>query len=298
MTDRLRPADALHLLGGVSTWAELSGATSGWAVRAAVADGTICRVGHGRYSLPALPTARACAERLCGVVSHESAAQSLGLQTVSRASRVHVTVPRERRLRRRAADVQVHWQSLHPSEIDGWRTTPLRTVLDCARTLPFVEGLAVADSAARAGMITRDELVSAACALRGAGRGKVIRVADMVDGRAASVLESALRGVLLEAGLRDFEPQYVIADGDMYVRVDLADAGRRIVLEADSFEHHGSRGALARDCRRYNELVLRQWRVLRFAWEHVMFEADWVVGVVRSVSSTSVGPTLRTPAAG
>jgi very-short-patch-repair endonuclease len=48
--------------------------------------------------------------------------------------------------------------------------------------------------------------------------------------------------------------------------VDLGDPARKIVAEADSFEYHGSREALARDCRRYDELVARGWRVLRYAW--------------------------------
>jgi very-short-patch-repair endonuclease len=52
------------------------------------------------------------------------------------------------------------------------------------------------------------------------------------------------------------------------------------VLEADSFEHHGHRSALARDCQRYSELTSRGWLVLRFAWEHVIFDPAWVAGRV------------------
>jgi len=54
------------------------------------------------------------------------------------------------------------------------------------------------------------------------------------------------------------------------------------VSEADSFEHHGHRSALVADCRRYNELVVRGWLVLRFAWEHVMFDPDWVESTLRA----------------
>ena len=52
------------------------------------------------------------------------------------------------------------------------------------------------------------------------------------------------------------------------------------MLEADSFAHHGHRAALERDCRRYTELTIRGWRVLRFAWEHVMFEPEWVAACI------------------
>jgi very-short-patch-repair endonuclease len=62
--------------------------------------------------------------------------------------------------------------------------------------------------------------------------------------------------------------------------VDLANPERRIVLEADSFRHHADRGAFRNDCRRYDELVRIGWGMLRFAWEHVMFERGWVAEVV------------------
>ena len=89
-----------------------------------------------------------------------------------------------------------------------------------------------------------------------------------------------MRAIVLQARLRGFEPQVVISDDGFSARVDLAHRRLRLVLEADSFEHHGTRGALVRDCRRYDELTVRGWRVLRFAWEHVMFEPEWVAATV------------------
>ena len=56
------------------------------------------------------------------------------------------------------------------------------------------------------------------------------------------------------------------------VRPDLVDVGRRIALEADSFAWHGSRAALAADCRRDNALVVSGFVVLRFSWEQVVGE--------------------------
>jgi very-short-patch-repair endonuclease len=41
------------------------------------------------------------------------------------------------------------------------------------------------------------------------------------------------------------------------------------------------RGALDRDARRYNELVVRGYLVLRFSWEQVVGDPAWVVAVVR-----------------
>ena len=52
------------------------------------------------------------------------------------------------------------------------------------------------------------------------------------------------------------------------------------MLEADSFEFHGERSALSRDCERYDELASRGWIVLRFTWEQVMLRPGWVAQVV------------------
>jgi very-short-patch-repair endonuclease len=65
--------------------------------------------------------------------------------------------------------------------------------------------------------------------------------------------------------------------------VDLGDPRCRVALEADSFEHHGTRRALRDDCRRYDELVRVGWTVLRFAWEHVVLDPAWVRAVVGDV---------------
>lgn len=54
------------------------------------------------------------------------------------------------------------------------------------------------------------------------------------------------------------------------------------MLEADSFEFHGQRAALTRDCERYDELVARGWLVLRFTWEQVMLRPDWVARVIEA----------------
>jgi very-short-patch-repair endonuclease len=72
------------------------------------------------------------------------------------------------------------------------------------------------------------------------------------------------------------QPQVVIADREGRGRADLVDVQRRLVVEAESHTWHSRRGALRRDCRRYTKLTLLGWRVLRFAWEDVMFHPDYV----------------------
>ena len=73
--------------------------------------------------------------------------------------------------------------------------------------------------------------------------------------------------------------------GRRVVRPDLVDERLKLVVEADSFEHHGSRKALVIDCARYDNLVADGWTVLRFAWEQVMFQAAWVRSTLVAATS-------------
>lgn len=286
------PADVLARLGRGATTGELVALCGRAALRRAVSDASVVRTARGHYALPGLADPRLAAERLCGVVSHGSAARIWGLPVLTREDAPHVTLPPHRKSRPGSATR--HWLPLAPHEVVDGVTSPLRTVLDCARTLPFGPALAVADAALRLRLVRPVELERAAAGVRGPGARRARLVAAAADGRAASPMESVLRGHLLHGRIRTFQPQLVIADDGFRARVDLGDPRHRIVAEADSFEHHGSRAALVRDCRRYDELVVRGWLVLRFAWEHVMFEPDWVLATVRGALLTRSASTRRT----
>jgi very-short-patch-repair endonuclease len=91
-----------------------------------------------------------------------------------------------------------------------------------------------------------------------------------------------LRALLIDAGITGFEPQVLITDGDFEARVDLADVQRRLVIEADGFEFHGTRKALVRDCRRHVGLAVLGWTSLRFSWEDIVGDGGYVVDSVRA----------------
>ncbi len=271
------PARALRYLGGSARRADLLRQTSARALTRAVSGQEVVRVARGRYALPLLPPALQMAGALSGVVSHASAAQYWQLEAIAEPASIHITVPPS--AHRRA----VRAATLHYAATDAERiTSPLRTVLDCARSMPFREGLAIADSALRRQLITRDELMWAAHDLTGPGSRVARRVCAWADARAANPFESALRASALDAGQQGFVPQFLIDDT---WRVDLGDPKRRIVAEADSFTFHGSRAALDRDCRRYDEMVSRGWLVLRFSWEQVMFDEPWVIQTIATCAA-------------
>jgi very-short-patch-repair endonuclease len=278
----LDPIAALAQLGGSADVKALDELCGRRALRRVVNSGDVERLARGRYSLPTGPDPVRSAVRLGGVASYESAATRWGIELPVRAeARAQVTVGRGRS-HLKLDGVEVHWADLSASDVDGSFTTPLRTVLDIARHRPFGTALAAADCALRMRLVLPGDLVAGAQRLRGPGCTQARRVADQADARAASVLESVLRAIMIEGEITGFEPQVEIHGDGFFARVDLGHHGRRIALEADSFEHHGHRAALARDCRRYTELTSRGWLVLRFAWEQVMFEPEWVVAMIRA----------------
>jgi very-short-patch-repair endonuclease len=251
------------------------------AIKRAVVGRTLVRIARGTYALPELPDVLTVAAATRGLVSHQTAAQLHQLEMVFPPTAIHVTV--RRGARPVLPDgVVAHQRQLPAGDLTRSKTSVLRTVFDCCATMSFREALAVADSAAR----RSPQFVGAfrqAAKAHGPGRVRRMQVARFATAEAANPFESALRGDLIEAGMTDLVPQFMVAVGRTTYRVDLADPVRRIAIEADSFAWHGSREALAADCRRYDELIRAGWLVLRFAWEQVMFDNEWVVGVVREV---------------
>jgi very-short-patch-repair endonuclease len=281
-------ADVVEMLrrcAGSATFAQLRLSHSGRAIRAALTDGRIERVAKGMYALPPATDPLAAARAQGGLVSHQSAALLHGFEVLDQPELPHVTIPRGQHRRNTRLDCELHWSNDVPAA--NGITTKLRTVVDCIRVLPFDAGLVVADSALRSGAIRPEEMLAAAAKVHGPGRGAARRVAEVADGRAESALESVLRSILIEAGVEGFVPQVVVRHGRFSARIDLADPLRRIALEADGFAHHGTRAALTRDCRRHSNLTLLGWRLIRYSWEDVMFDRDWIL---ESVERAIAGP--------
>ncbi|MGC1209343.1 MAG: DUF559 domain-containing protein [Ornithinimicrobium sp.] len=190
-----------------------------------------------------------------------------------------------------------HYVDLPSDDIREGVTTPTRTVLDCARTLPFDRALAVADSALRAQDITLTRLRSEAAQLRGRGSGAARRVAGHASYVSANPLESVLRAIAADVPGYSFVPQLRVWDHGLYATVDLGDERLKVALEAEGYAFHGGRKEFRRDCRRYDELVAWGWTVFRFTWEHVMLDPDFVIWTLESWLRTRRGqPVSPAPA--
>lgn len=180
---------------------------------------------------------------------------------------------------------------VHRAELPAGRTTSAETTLEmCLRQLPFDEALAVADSALREGF-DPGVLAGLAGGARGPGSRQLRRGAEAASPLAANPFESVLRALAIDVPGLTVRPQVPV----LTTRPDLVDERLRIVAEADSFAWHGSRGALDRDCGRYNMLVVHGWTVLRFSYEAVMHSpAEVRETLVATVRMTEVLTEQRT----
>lgn len=285
--------DAVPRLGWSPTRKELIAATSRQAFEQALADGRVVRLAHGRYGLPGrLDEARSAAVRVNGVMSHLTAALHWEFAVRTPPEQPVITVPRWRSLpKSRRGGVAIRWTNLPETDVaDGAPvTSPLRTVLDCAATLPLPEALVVADSALRTPFVTEAQLRAAAKQAPPRFRSRVTRVASYADGRAESALESLVRGIAADVPGLDLRPQVRIAGR----HPDLYDERLRLVVECDSFEFHSRRADLLRDCERYNVFALEKLVVVRFGWEHAMNRPAYVRETLTSLVDLLAVPSAQ-----
>ncbi|HEX5996493.1 MAG TPA: hypothetical protein VFY84_15240 [Jiangellales bacterium] len=268
---------------GVATWAQLKPYVTERQLAAAIGSGHVKRVGHGVYRLSWGQPDYGIAAALRGTLSHLSAARHHGLSLIRDPAETYVTVRPNRSGIKPPKDVRVFYRNIPPERTSGGVTDLVRTVLDCARDCPIPDALAIADSALRDFRLDHGELRAAAARLRGRHCQRVRQIVEWADPRAASVMESALRGLLCEAGLPIFEPQLPIkvSNGETW-HPDLGHAASRTVIEAESLLNHGAPTRLEIDTQRYDEFAAAGYLVLRFTWRQITGRPEWVVDMVRS----------------
>ncbi len=269
------PSERLRELGGVATRGSLLRTCDRGDLDRAVAAGDIVRIARGRYALAVVDEADRAAARVGGVLALTSAALHHGWALKNVPDRPQVMLSRGRRVKPSERGVDIHRAELAPEDVEDGVTTVEVTLAHCLRRLPFDEALAVADSALRSG-VPRSVLTRVAEAARGPGSPQMRRVARLASPEAANPFESVLRAIAADVpGLR-VRPQVTVREPGIVARPDLVDLDSRIILEADSFEWHGGRAQLSADARRYDLLVVHGWLVLRFSYEHVMLQPDFV----------------------
>lgn len=101
-----------------------------------------------------------------------------------------------------------------------------------------------------------------------------------------SVLETRFLQLVRSAGLREPVPQYevTLTDGSV-VRLDFAYPHRMVGVELDGALYHSGERAERRDRRRDTRLGAIGWRVLRFGWDEVTRDPEYVLAMMRPVGS-------------
>jgi very-short-patch-repair endonuclease len=178
---------------------------------------------------------------------------------------------------------QLVWQSrvllpvrqLHPLPV----LSATDTVLHCAITLPIREAVAIADSAMRSRTITHKQLTAAVRAHHAnPATAGCARSCSSTDPKCGSVLESAFRVLVLEAGLARPSSQYWIGGA----RVDFCWVVLRIVVEVDGRRFHDPEDSRNKDRKRDHMLVSTSWRLLRFTWQEIVHDPGYVLGILNA----------------
>ncbi|GAB4099631.1 type IV toxin-antitoxin system AbiEi family antitoxin domain-containing protein [Sinomonas halotolerans] len=208
------------------------------------------------------------------VYSHTSAALLWGLSVWRARPVVHVAHASRAGEAGAHGDVVRHNQTIPDRDIrirNGMRVTSLeRTVIDCARILPFELAVIIADSGLAHGAEPEElrRLVVEGKGTRGIRR--VREVLAGADGRAESPAETRLRLLLAEWNLPEPELQLWIATEGGRERVDFAWTARRLVIEVHGFAKYFDHGLpdakVAAQQAREARLVAAGWRVLNIYW--------------------------------
>lgn len=216
--------------------------------------------------------------------SHASAAMIWGLRLWSVPDQVHVYqscrpgTGRDENVRRHVTPID----ATAITTLSGLPVTTLaRTAVDCAREMGPLPGLVVMDAAMRAGA-DRDQLLAL---LRvdptGRGMARAREIVRLADAGAESPQESALRFVMLRAGLPEPETQLRVDSRLGTFWGDLGWGRWRVLLEYDGRSKYTVAEALVNEKRRHDAIVEAGWRILRVTKEDLRTPTALVARVIR-----------------
>jgi very-short-patch-repair endonuclease len=118
---------------------------------------------------------------------------------------------------------------------------------------------------------------------RGHNGARILREAHarMTTG-SRSEAEQRMGCLLVRSRTGRWTPNLAIRDqrGRVLAEIDFAREDLLIAIEVDGRAHHSDRRSFERDRARQNALTLRGWLVLRFTWEQITGDPEWVIATV------------------
>ena len=216
------------------------------------------------------------------VYSHTSAARLHGLHLWKADDLIHLTQGFPTSPHGHGPDVRAHYSSLAPQYIStqkGLRLTSLeRTVVDCARILPYRQSLIIADHALQLG---GDQPLMQDIALQLTGH-KGIANARTVAARASALAESPgetlTRHFLHRMALPMPQEQVSVRTRHGDHRLDFAWRELLLALEFDGkikyFAYAPTQEVLYEERRREKALMEDGWQFIRIEWADLFREAE------------------------
>jgi predicted transcriptional regulator of viral defense system len=290
-------------LAGIVTTAELVAAgRSKGQIQTLVRQGTLMPVIRGVYArasqarkVQALPAgayliraaAALAATKPGAVVSHQSAAKLHELEQLDEPAKDVTLTGRPDGGRRGKNGIRMYSTALrtrYVTAVYGVRvTTVARTVIDVARTSPFVAGVVIADSALRARKTSKKELrrVLAECRQR-YGSARAARVVQFADARSESVLESIARVVFAEGGLPPPDLQVWLGGDEVIGRADFYWRKFKTVAEVDGGLKYADPARAKAQLRRDKQLREAGFEVLHFDWNEITTTPEQAVDSIRA----------------
>ena len=258
---------ALAAMGGVAGASSLTQAgVSRRTIEAAVYEGTVRRVARGVYAVPDADPLLIHAGRHHAVPGCVTAAVAAGLWVIKNPEEPHLAARHGR---------PVSGCVVHRSQIP---LTAPDMVCQALRCLPPLEGLTIAESAVKKGLVQLPELRERFPAAR---EKSVRELVARIRPQSASIIETMARYLLEEAGLTVELQVNIPGMGHLDLLVD-----GLLGVEADGYAHHSNRAAYREDRRRWNVTVVRGVPTLRVTFEMLLGEPQEFVKMVRLALAT------------
>lgn len=274
-------------------YSELTGPLTRRDVQHAVRTGTLVRPSFGLYA----PAARleagpdsATLQALCRetphLISHHTAAVLWALVREELKPPFHVTSPPAGSRIKRPGLVtahRAHVPEADRSELSGVPlTSPARTWVDAALSLPLSDAVILADRCRRVGRtefgedrepLASGEMLADALSRRGRPRGLATarQALELSRDGVDSPMETLLRFHMHQAGLPEPEVNTWICDehGNRVVQPDLSLRKYRIAIQYEGWEYHSDPQQMAKDIRRQENTEALGWVEVRITKEHM-----------------------------
>ncbi|CAN5649816.1 type IV toxin-antitoxin system AbiEi family antitoxin domain-containing protein [soil metagenome] len=167
-------------------------------------------------------------------------------------------------------------------------TNPHRTIVDFSTVLEHEALERVLDDCLFRRIVELGRIQARLDKLGGRGRPSTRGLRELLEVRGnqlampLTVLENKFLEVLRKGGIDEPENQVSVeSDAHKTWRLDFAYPHHKVLIEVDGRRFHAARRRQKNDMRRDNVMNVRGWTVLRFTWEDVVTEPEYVLGLVR-----------------